>query len=535
MTAYSGIQHSVLEWAYVSGTRYEAPFHEVELDVAVTDPEQQEWRVPAFWAGGQDWRVRFSPRTPGVYHYRTHCSDERNGDLHGREGILTVAAYQGNNPLLKHGPLRVSANRRYLEHLDGTPFFWLGDTWWMGLCQRNGWSFEDFRVLTADRVKKGFSVIQIVAGLYPDMPPFDPRGANEAGHPWERDFTCINPAYFDRMDLRIHWLVKSGLVPCIVGCWGYFLPWMGLSKMKQHWRHLIARYGAYPVVWCLAGEGAMPYYLSTQREADSAFQKRGWTEVGQYVRSIDPSHHPVTIHPNTTARETVEESTVLDVDMLQTGHGGWGSALNTLTLVNRAYTQTPSMPVINGEVCYEGHQQISWHDIQRFLFWTCILSGAAGHTYGAGGIWQMNTREQPHGPSPHGGTYENTAWDVAMQLPGSHQLGLGKALLMRYPWFRFEPHPEWVEPRWSPQNYMLPFAAGIPGEVRVVYIPSRIYNWSGPALQHLEDGIRYHARYVDPISGHEYALGEVVAAADQTWQAPNVPLAQDWVLVLERH
>ena len=54
------------------------------------------------------------------------------------------------------------------------PFFWLGDTWWMGLTKRLLWP-EGFKLLTADRVKKGFTVIQIVAGLYPDMVPFDSR------------------------------------------------------------------------------------------------------------------------------------------------------------------------------------------------------------------------------------------------------------------------------------------------------------------------------------------------------------------------
>ena len=29
-----------------------------------------------------------------------------------------------------HGQLQVSANGRYLEHADGTPFFWFGDTAW---------------------------------------------------------------------------------------------------------------------------------------------------------------------------------------------------------------------------------------------------------------------------------------------------------------------------------------------------------------------------------------------------------------------
>ena len=85
---------------------------------------------------------------------------------------------------------------------------------------------------------------------------------------------------------------SAGLAPCIVGCWGYFLPLMGVAKMKKHWRNLIARWGAYPVIWCLAGEGAMPFYLSKTKTEDAAAQRHGWTEVGRYVRSIDPYHHP---------------------------------------------------------------------------------------------------------------------------------------------------------------------------------------------------------------------------------------------------
>ena len=129
----------------------------------------------------------------------------------------------------------------------------------MGFTRRPIWP-DEFQLLAADRVAKGYSVIQIVAGLYPDMPAYDERGFNEAGHPWEPDYARLNPAYFDMADLRVQHLVRSGLVPCIVGCWAYHLPWLGMDKMKLHWRNLVARWGAYPVVWCLAGEGAMPYY-----------------------------------------------------------------------------------------------------------------------------------------------------------------------------------------------------------------------------------------------------------------------------------
>ena len=86
------------------------------------------------------------------------------------------------NPLLRHGPIRVAADRRHLEHADGTPFLWLGDTWWMGLCRRLRWP-DDVRELAADRSAKGFNVIHLVAGLYPDMDPFDERGAGDGGFP----------------------------------------------------------------------------------------------------------------------------------------------------------------------------------------------------------------------------------------------------------------------------------------------------------------------------------------------------------------
>lgn len=52
----------------------------------------------------------------------------------------------------------------------------------MGLCKQLHWPGE-FQTLLSDRVAKGFSLVQIVAGLYPDMPAFDERRANEAGFP----------------------------------------------------------------------------------------------------------------------------------------------------------------------------------------------------------------------------------------------------------------------------------------------------------------------------------------------------------------
>ena len=153
---------------------------------------------------------------PGTHHYTTECSDKSNGGLEGKTGTVEVVPYQGKNPLYRHGPLRVMDDHRHFQHADGTPFLWLGDTWWMGLCQRLHFP-DEFQTLARDRLQKGFNVVQIVAGLYPDMPAFDPRGANEAGFPWTADYHTIRPEYFDAADRRIVSLVDAGLMPCVVG------------------------------------------------------------------------------------------------------------------------------------------------------------------------------------------------------------------------------------------------------------------------------------------------------------------------------
>ena len=538
MSRLVATEHCPLEWAFTSGRKYGDPFSEIDLDVLIKDSEGREWRVPTYWSGGNEWRIRFSPPAPGEYTYRTACTIETDSDLHGQEGSISAGPYEGENPLLKHGPLRASENKRYLEHQDGTPFFWLGDTWWMGLAKRLTWP-ESFQTLAANRRERGFTVIQLVMGMFPLMETqFDARCYNEAGYPWEEGYARLRPEYFDMADLRIQWLVRIGLVPCIFACWGYYLRYMGVENAKNMWRYLIARYGAYPVVWCLAGEATFGIYAEDRQEAE-AFQKDGWTEVGRYVRGIDPYHHPLTIHPTKTSRDCVHDASILDFDMLQTGgHDGWNRIGDTVETVCREYAAEPTLPVLNSEVCYEGHQHTNWQDVQRFAFWVNMMSGACGHTYGAGGLWQMNSADEQCGgsdPLLDSRVHEDTTWEEAAQYPGARQVGRSAQLLQRYEWWRFEPHLEWVaQPRTS-ENYKLHYAAGIPGEVRFIYIPhKRLYLWDGPKVIGIEDGKAYRAFYFDIATGKETDLGTVEPDPDGSWQAPDTCYSRDSVLVMER-
>ena len=531
LSALTGIP---LEISLKTFESYKDIFNEVEVDAVFKSRKGGQWTVPAFWAGDNTFRFRFSPPEPGDYTYKTFCSNKKDGGLHGREGSIEVKSYTGKNKLYKKGRLRISDNKRFFEHADGTAFFWLADTWWMGLCKRLIWPGE-FQLLTEDRVRKGFSVIQIVAGLYPDMPPFDERGANEAGYPWEPEFDRINPTYFNMADLRLNWLIENELVPCIVACWGYFLPLLGPEKMKKHWRYLIARYAAYPVFWCLAGEGIMPYYLSETKDDDSVSQKTGWTEMARYVHSLDPYGNPITIHPGGAARDTVDDPKVLDFEMLQTGHDGMRSIPNTVNLITEAFAREPRMPVLNSEVSYEGIGEASRQEAQRFMFWSCVLSGACGHTYGANGLWQLNQPGKPFGPSPHGMSWGNVTWQEASQLPGSTHLGVARRLLERYEWWRFEPHPEWISPGWTKDNYLGGYAAGIPEQVRIIFLPAFKPLQDDIVVQSIESDVSYKAFLFSPINGEEYDYGIVKPDTEGNWHfADPLPIYQDWVLVLDR-
>jgi len=530
MPTYHVHANFMTEFALAAGRVYRDPYEDVDVDVVFAGPGGRRARVPAFWAGGQTWRIRFAPPAVGKWTYETVCTNADDPGLHGQSGGVVAQEFGGDraNPLLRHGRLRVASDRRHLEMTDGTPFFWLGDTWWMGLCARIDWPLG-YQKLVFDRVAKGFTVVQMVAGPYPDMDAWDPRGRSLAGFPFAAGFERINPEYYDMADLKIGYLVRNGLVPCIVGMWGYYLPQIGIERVKRYWRYLVARYGAYPVVWCMAGEATMPYYLSETREADSKLQRAGWTEVARYVQQIDGFDNPITIHPGRFAHDEVEDPSALDIDMLQTGHGDRESVLNNAASVTAAVAHEPRMPVVVGEVNYEGIMGRCWEDVQRMCFWTSILNGAAGHTYGANGIWQASTADEPYGASPHGHAWGNTPWQEAYHLPGSSQLGPARRLLERYPWWQMRTHNEWVEPAWDGREVYRPTAAGIPRELRIIYAPMV---WDAPLVKGIEADVEYDALYFDPRSGEEISLGRVKPSADGTWRAPVPPEMHDWVIVM---
>ena len=524
----------MVEITFEAKAEHKDPFNELTLDAIFTDQAGKQLRAPGFWAGGRSWKVRYASPVVGSHRFATECSDVNDAGLHGVAGSVEVEPYSGDNPLYVHGPLRVDKTRRYLEHADGTPFLWLGDTWWMGLSKRLVWP-QEFKTLAADRKKKGFNVVQIVAGLYPDMPAFDERGANEAGFPWEKEYARIRPEYFDAADQRILYLTEQGFVPCIVGAWGYHLPWLGQEKMRQHERYVYARWGALPMVWCVAGELNLPYYLSPDFPNKGEKQTAEWEKVLAYARSINAFGRPITAHPTgvgrLSMRGALKDVSLLDFDMIQTPHGQMEAVGPSVEAVRFSHGAKPPLPTVNAEPSYEMLMDKTPAEVCRRIFWVCWASGVKGYTYGANGIWQLNRRDQPYGNSPWGGGYGKISWDEAMNLAGSTQVSLGKKLLSEYEWWKFEPQVK--EATWADgaaaNAYDIPYAFG-DEEVRMVYVPSH----RAIVIKALDAAKGYGGFYFDPVNGEKIVIANIKADGTGMFTIEPPKSDHDWVLVLEK-
>ena len=69
------------------------------LDVVFTEPSGAQKTVPAFWAGGKQWKVRYSSPVVGLHRYRTQCNDTGDaGSLDHLEGRHELSGLNATGP-----------------------------------------------------------------------------------------------------------------------------------------------------------------------------------------------------------------------------------------------------------------------------------------------------------------------------------------------------------------------------------------------------------------------------------------------------
>lgn len=490
---------------------------EVEVRVELTSPSGRVRRIDAFWDGGATWRFRFAPGEPGRWRWRSMCRPVADPGLEA-EGEFRCVPYTGDNPLRRRGPLRLSQNRRHLEHADGTPFLWLADTAWNGALKARP---DDWQRYLRTRCEQGFTAIQFVSthwrayGRDIDLLAFDnPQDAN------------IRPEFFQRLDPMVAAINEAGLVAAPVMLWAFSPGDPGVDLAEEAAirlaRHLQARWGAYNVVWLLAGDG-------DYRQEKS----RRWQTIGRAVFA-DGRDRLVTMHPGggQWVGDEFRQEPWFDFIGYQSGHGNSPDALRWLVWGPPAtqWDGQPACPVINLEPNYEAHPaygtSVPFTDrqVRRAAWWSLLVSRTAGVTYGHNGVWPWNQEHdlaeghEKMGPVP--------SWQDGLHPPGTRSMTVLRRFFDSLDWCRLKPAPQRVlnqAANETPERFIAAADDG-QGRLLIAYLPVGgcvrldLRGMAAPAK----------ARWFDPRGG-QWTPALTPSGDTVEWTAPD---DRDWVLVI---
>ncbi|MCU6712722.1 DUF4038 domain-containing protein [Paenibacillus sp. J5C_2022] len=653
----------VVEITLTSSNTYANPYLDVDVNATFSGPDNTVMTVPGFWDGGNTWKIRFAPTIAGIWSYETLSSDPTNAGLHNQFGTVTSSAYTGNLDIYKHGwSLKKSSNNRYLTYTDGKPFFWLGDTHWMGLSGRerlfssnDGRWASEFKGMADTRISQGYTVYQMnfFSGEVGDI---SLNGTmNEGGHPWNRTgyakgqssfsynlassasggwdyaagkaidgnigtkwvaangsfpqwmyidlgqvktlskvetqfgiwdswhyqiegsadgisystiidrtfgitgdvftdlttasaryvrlqitgsgsstasvkefkvydssnellnnqglFKELNPSFWQNADLRIQYLAEKGFITALGLDWGRAMEAANKDDYKKIAKYIVARYGAYPVMWYTAGEYDLGY-------------SEGWKEVASHIRDNDAYNRALTLHNTVNNYNSYRNETFYDIDFLQGGHGG----LRANSYWLDQYAESPTKPIIEAEFNYENILNIpSFYT--REVAYKSLFNGAAGYVYGANGIWQATWNPEDEWQANQNSP---TPWYVAIDNEAGAQMRYLRDLFTSLDWASLSPGAAIA---WSGAPSGTQEPAQLANEDRslvLAYLPSNVSAYTG-IVNGLSPSSTYMARWFNTRNGNYTMISDgFLPNGSGQWSIPAQPdSTKDWVIIIQ--
>ncbi|MGL4629898.1 MAG: DUF4038 domain-containing protein [Leadbetterella sp.] len=340
----------------------------------------------------------------------------------------------------KHGVLRVSKNKRYLEHQDNTGFFWLGCTAW----KLATLSPSEIDKYFKNRVEKGFTVIQLsLTNMKKPNYNGDKMFLSEPNAPWSK--VEPNEAYWKHIDYIIERAQFYGLHLALIVMWGNeAADYDELRKPNTPPRSVFSnpdksnfefgqflgkRFNKHPnILWVGAGEYHKPVssmFPNNQSPVTELHKTRLEAIIKGILESDKPKKHLYSIHPVSflSSSEEFHNAEWLDFNMIQS------HALPEfiVPLTSADYQMTPAKPTFNSEAWYEAEEELftRWTEtkkandepldpdwIQRLQAYWSVFSGGFGFTYGHKNIWSAKTSSDKLG----------TIEDPVLNAPGVNSL-----------------------------------------------------------------------------------------------------------------
>lgn len=500
------------------------PYTDIEIWAIFSNNLGDTLVRPAFWDGGDTWKIRFAPPDTGSVWKWVTISKPHAKKLSGRTGLLKSVPYTGGNILLKNGLLKMSPGKRNVVHANGKPFLVVGDTPWSIPFRA---TTDQVSIYAEDRSKKGFNAVLLMS-VQPDMFAEGPEARNtilgfdrgfEDLH--EGHLNILKPDYFQYLDSLILILTDNGIVPVYQPVFHGF-GWKGKQTLgpsadpdeyARYCRYLVARYGSMPAFWLVSG--------------DSHGLDPGVKEGGETIEKWDAYHQPTGIHYNPADdylaswangdssrcfhyNRSWQEENWLDFQWAQTGHDG----KHLYHKVERMYENTPVKACLNGEPTYEGmgggKNGLGWWQGEEA--WNQLMHGGTmGIVYGAACLWQWKIT--PDEPGWDTWTDAPMSWKEAMVQEGSIYAGLVAKAFEGYDFAD-------IEKRWDLTDSIHPLLAK-EGKFYISYME----NGGTIYIKNMVPGLPYS--WFNPKTGQITSGG--ITSADGTFKAPD---GNPWVLII---
>lgn len=433
--------------------------------------------------------------------------------------------------------LKVSADKRFLQTVDGKPFFYLADTAWElfhRLDRKQAIEYLD------TRASQGYTVIQAVAlaeldgvgdpNAYGDLPLTDKDPAKPAITPGASFSDRSAYDYWDHVDFIVNAANKRGLYIALLPSWGR---WVNTGRndeslltpqnVRAYGEFLGKRYGRKGIIWIMGGDRTATGFEATWRAL-----ARG-VAVGVSGKP-DQDAVLMSFHPRggETSSTWFHEDDWLDFNMHQTGHG-LAEKVTSWARITKDYERKPVKPVLDGEPLYEDHPlafrakengySFDAH-VRPRAYWS-VFSGACGHTYGNHSVWQMYapSRKPINGPLLY--------WDEAIHRPGAAQMQHLRNLIESRPYFSRVPDQSLiVDP--------------LDGADRIVATRGDgyafVYSPQGRKFSVRLDKLtseKVQAWWFNPRTGTSTAIEDPGQAGTREFTCPAEGFGSDWVLVLD--
>ncbi len=517
---------TIYEVSVKAQDQYENPYYDVDVWAVFKTDQGDSLARPGFWNGGNEWLIRFAPPRSGVtWSYETFSTNLVDEGLNEQKGEFVSVDYEGSNQLIANGLLKMSPGKRNVVHDSGKPFVVIGDTPWAIPFRA---TYDQVEEYAADRQSKGFNSALLMS-LQPDMRAEGPDARNtELGFVRafedlsEGSIRKLNPEYFTYMDSLISILIDHEIVPVYQPVFHGF-GWKGLDVLGNtiNWKeyvryckYLLARYGAQPAMWLLAG--------------DNGGDDPGVKESGDMMEYWDCYGQPTGLHYN-PCDDYVAEWAVdnplkhcmhynkvhqseewLDFQWAQTGHSGE----HQLHKVERMYENKPTKASANGEPTYEGmgggQFGLGWWQGEEA--WLQLMSGGTmGVVYGAASLWQWKVSADEEGWTDW--AEQPLSWREAMQLEGATYVGYLSNALQGLDFTDIEKRPDL-----SSGDFLL----AKEGKLYIAYLPAG----GEVTIDGLSDNLNY--QWFNPKEG---SMGDLMTAPESgSFSAPD---EEAWVLIVK--